>query len=77
MRIFVGTLTFTTTEEALAQLFAPYGSVALGEPSNADSTWQLLPMTVPNDALSAPKTLLNRPRVKAARKKTTQSKMSC
>ena len=31
----------------------------------------LLPMTGPNDALSAPKTLLNRPRVIAARKKTT------
>jgi RNA recognition motif-containing protein len=28
MRIFVGNLAFTTTEEALAQLFAPYGSVA-------------------------------------------------
>jgi hypothetical protein len=31
----------------------------------------LLPMTGRNDALSAPKTLLNRPRVRAARKKTT------
>ena len=30
----------------------------------------LLPMTGPNDGLSAPKTLLNRPRVIAARKKT-------
>ena len=30
----------------------------------------LLPMTGRNDALSAPKTLLNRPRVIAARKKT-------
>jgi Helix-turn-helix of DDE superfamily endonuclease len=37
----------------------------------------LLPMTAPHDALSAPKTLLNRPRVIAARKKTTRSKMSC
>ena len=37
----------------------------------------LLPMTAPNDALSAPKTLLNRRRVIAARKKTTPSKMSC
>jgi Helix-turn-helix of DDE superfamily endonuclease len=37
----------------------------------------LLPMTAPNDASSAPKTLLNRPHVIAARKKTTQSKMSC
>src|SRR5262244_3787981 len=37
----------------------------------------LLPMTGRNGASSAPKTLLNRPRVIAARKKTTQSKMSC
>jgi Helix-turn-helix of DDE superfamily endonuclease len=32
----------------------------------------LLPMTGPNDASSAPKTLLNRPHVIAARKKTTR-----
>ncbi len=32
----------------------------------------LLPMTARNGASSAPKTLLNRPRVIAARKKTTQ-----
>lgn len=32
----------------------------------------LLPMTAPNDASSAPKTLLNRPRVIAARKRTTR-----
>ena len=32
----------------------------------------LLPMTGRNDGSSAPKTLLNRPRVIAARKKTTQ-----
>jgi len=32
----------------------------------------LLPMTGPNDGSSAPKTLLNRPRVIAARKKTTR-----
>jgi Helix-turn-helix of DDE superfamily endonuclease len=37
----------------------------------------LLPMTGRNGALSAPKTLLNRPRVIAARKKIIQSKMSC
>jgi DDE superfamily endonuclease len=35
----------------------------------------LLPMTGRNDGLSAPKTLLNRPRVIAARKKTIRSKM--
>ena len=37
----------------------------------------LLPMTGRNDASSAPKTLLNRKRVIAARKETTPSKMSC
>jgi hypothetical protein len=37
----------------------------------------LLPMTGRNDASSAPKTLLNRPNVRAARKRTTPSKMSC
>ena len=37
----------------------------------------LLPMTGRNGASSAPKTLLNRPRVIAARKKTTPSRMSC
>ncbi len=37
----------------------------------------LLPMTGRNDALSAPKTLLNRPRVRAARQRTIWSKMSC
>jgi Helix-turn-helix of DDE superfamily endonuclease len=37
----------------------------------------LLPMTGRNGASSAPKTLLNRPTVIAARKRTTPSKMSC
>jgi len=37
----------------------------------------LLPMTARNGASSAPKTLLNRPTVIAARKKTTRSKTSC
>jgi hypothetical protein len=37
----------------------------------------LLPMTGPNDASSAPKTLLNRRGVIAARKRTTREKMSC
>src|SRR4029450_1001073 len=37
----------------------------------------LLPMTGPNGASSAPKTLLNSKRVIAGRKKTTPSKMSC
>ena len=37
----------------------------------------LLPMTAPSGASSAPKTLLHRRNVIAARKKTTPSKMSC
>src|SRR5713101_7363431 len=37
----------------------------------------IVPMTGRNGASSAPKTLLNRPRVRAARKKTTPSKTSC
>jgi len=37
----------------------------------------LLPMTGPNGASSAPKTLLNRKRVRAVRKETIRSKMSC
>jgi hypothetical protein len=37
----------------------------------------LLPMTGPNGALSAPKTLRNRPHVIVGRKRTTPSKMSC
>src|SRR5437870_9114324 len=37
----------------------------------------LVPMTARSDASSAPKTLLHRPRVRAARRRTTPSKMSC
>jgi hypothetical protein len=43
----------------------------------AASASPLLPTTGRNDGSSAPKTLLNRPRVIAARKKTTPSKTSC
>jgi hypothetical protein len=46
------------------------------EPTPAPNS-PLLPMTGPNSASSAPRTLLNKPRVIAARKKTTPSKMSC
>jgi hypothetical protein len=56
----------------LAEEPAPVGvgpAAALASP--------LLPMTGRNDASSAPKTLLNRPSVIAARKRTTRSKMSC
>src|SRR5262245_24134209 len=40
-------------------------------------TSPLLPMTGPNGASSAPRTLLNRRRVIVGRKRTTPSKMSC
>ena len=43
----------------------------------ATPTSPLLPMTGPNDASSAPKTLLNRKRVIAVRKETIRSKTSC
>jgi Helix-turn-helix of DDE superfamily endonuclease len=46
------------------------------EPAGAPAS-PLLPMTGRNDASSAPKTLLNRRTVRAARKKTTPSKTSC
>src|SRR4249919_1705444 len=54
-------------EEATPVAVAP--AVTPGSP--------LLPMTGRNGASSAPKTLLNRPTVIAARKKTTRSKTSC
>src|SRR5712692_3871341 len=51
---------------------APLATVPAAVPASP-----LLPMTGRNGASSAPKTLLNRPRVIAGRKKTTPSKMSC
>src|SRR5881397_3638210 len=44
--------------------------------SSAAPAFPLVPMTAPNGASSAPKTLLNRRGVIAARKRTTPSKMS-
>ena len=58
----------TPLEEALA----PVVGVPAAMPDSP-----LLPMMGRNGALSAPKTLLNRPRVIAARKRITPSKMSC
>ena len=51
---------------------APVGAV----PATASAA-PLLPMTGPNGGSSTPKTLLHRPSVIAARKRTTPSKMSC
>ena len=52
-------------------------SAPVGAGPAAPSVSPLLPMTGPNGASSAPRTLLNSKRVIAARKKTTRSKMSC
>jgi hypothetical protein len=57
----------------LAEESAPVADAPVAAPPISP----LLPMTGRNGASSAPKTLLNRPRVIAARKKTTPSKMSC
>src|SRR5712691_254341 len=51
---------------------APVVAVPMGAPASP-----LVPMTGRNGASSAPQTLLHRPRVRAARKKTTPSQMSC
>ena len=56
----------------LAEEPAPVAAAPAATPASP-----LLPMTGRNDASSAPKTLLNRPTVRAARKKTTRSKTSC
>ena len=67
------------SEAAAATVVAPLEEAlvpAVTGPAAA-SVSPLLPMTGPNAASSASKTLLHRPRVIAARKKTTPSKTSC
>jgi len=61
-----------TVVALLEEESAPVVAVPIAAPASP-----LVPMTAPNDASSAPKTLLNRPSVIAARKRTTPSKMSC
>ncbi|MGE3541554.1 MAG: transposase family protein [Candidatus Tectimicrobiota bacterium] len=56
----------------LAEEPAPMAAAPAAAPASP-----LVPMTGPNDASSAPKALLNRPTVRAARKRTTPSKTSC
>jgi hypothetical protein len=53
------------------------GPAPVAAASSAAPASPLLPMTGPNDASSAPKTLLHRRTVIGARKRTTPSKMSC
>jgi hypothetical protein len=71
-RLGVSAADAATVATPRAEEPAPVGAVLAGA-----SASPLLPMTGRNDAASAPKTLLNRPRVIAARKRTIQSKMSC
>ena len=58
----------TALAQRLGVSEADVASVVAAPVATPDSP--LLPMTGRNDALSAPKTLLNRPRVRAARKRT-------
>jgi hypothetical protein len=51
---------------------APPPAEPISSPDAAGEASPLLPMTAPRDASSAPKTLLNRPIVIAARKRTTR-----
>ncbi len=55
----------------------PADSAPMATAPTATPASPLLPMTGPNGASSAPKTLLNRRGVIAVRKRTTRSKMSC
>jgi hypothetical protein len=67
------------TEADAATMVAPLAeesALVVAVPAVAPAS-PLLPMTAPNGASSAPTTLLHRPRVRAARKKTTPSKTSC
>jgi hypothetical protein len=63
------------SEADAATVVAPLAEEAA--PGGATSDSPLLPMTGRNGGSSAPRTLLNRPHVIAARKRTTRSKMSC
>ena len=71
-RLGVSEADAATVVTPLEEAPAPVGAVPAAVPASP-----LLPMTGRNDASSAPKTLLNRPRVRAARKRTIPSKMSC
>jgi hypothetical protein len=71
-RLGVTVAAAATVVTPLAEEPAPMAAASSTAPASP-----LLPMTGPNDASSAPKTLLNRPTVIAARKRTTPSKMSC
>jgi hypothetical protein len=71
-RLGVSEADAATVVVPLEEAPAPVVAVPAAAPASP-----LLPMTGRNAALSAPKTLLNRPTVRAARKRITRSKMSC
>jgi Helix-turn-helix of DDE superfamily endonuclease len=71
-RLGVSEADAATVVTPLAEALAPGVTVPA-----AASASPLLPMTAPNGGSSAPKTLLNRPHVIAARKRTIRSKMCC
>ncbi len=66
-RLGVSEADAATVVVPLEEAPAPVVAVPAAAPASP-----LVPMTGRNDASSAPKTLLNRPRVRAARKKTTR-----
>src|SRR5216117_4019046 len=70
-RLGVSEADAATVVTPLAEEPAPVAAASSAAPASP-----LLPMTGPNDASSAPKTLLNRRTVIVARKRTTPSKMS-
>ena len=71
-RLGVSEADAATVVTPLAEASAPVDAAPAAAPDSP-----LLPMTGRNDASSAPRTLLNRKRVIAARKRTTPSKISC
>jgi hypothetical protein len=71
-RLGVSEADAATVVDALEEDPAPVTPVPAAAPASP-----LWPMTGRNGVSSAPKTLLNRPCVRAARKKTTPSNMSC
>ena len=71
-RLGVSEANAATVVVPLAEVPAPLSAAPAGVPASP-----LLPMTARNGASSAPKTRLNRRTVRAVRKRTTRSKMSC
>jgi hypothetical protein len=71
-RLGVSEAAAATVVTPLAEEPAPVVPIPAAVPASP-----LLPMTGPNGASSAPKTLVNSKQVIAGRKKTTPSKMSC